>query len=67
MKFAPRALELVQNYYPKDIESALLAILSKAKSNVPNVGTGADVFRNYVKPSRNVRITPSERAVKNGI
>jgi alpha-amylase/alpha-mannosidase (GH57 family) len=67
MKFALRALELVQTYYPKDIESALLGILVKARSNVKGVGTGADVFRNYVKPSRVVKIYSSEKAVKNGV
>ena len=55
MKFALRAMELVQPYYKRDIEGQFLKILRQAKSNIPEQGTGEDVFNNLVKPAKNVK------------
>ncbi len=53
MRFALRAMELVQPYYPRDIEAQFLKILSQAKSNIPEQGTGADIFNTHVKTAKN--------------
>jgi hypothetical protein len=52
MKFASRAMELVQPYEKVEIEPRILAILRQAKSNLPDMGTGEDVFNRFVKPAR---------------
>lgn len=52
MKFALRAMELVQGYYKRDIETQFLKILRQAKSNIPEQGDGEEVFMNLVKPSK---------------
>ena len=52
LKFALRAIELVQPYDKKDLEGTLVKALSRAKSNIPGNGTGADVFENFVKPAK---------------
>ncbi|MCG3175748.1 MAG: hypothetical protein MOGMAGMI_00681 [Candidatus Omnitrophica bacterium] len=52
MKYALRAMELVQPYYLKDIEGPFLKILEAAKSNLPEMGSGADIFRDIVRPYR---------------
>ncbi len=62
MKFALRAMELVQPYYQREIEGQFLKILRQAKSNIPEQGNGEDVFNNLVKPSKNV----SEKISLNG-
>ena len=54
MKFALRVIELVQPYYKKDIEGAFNKLLSAAKSNIPEMGSGADIFNKFVKPVRAV-------------
>ncbi|MBI3251829.1 MAG: DUF3536 domain-containing protein [Candidatus Omnitrophica bacterium] len=45
MKFAARAAELVQPYVPDEIEPPFLKILADAKSNLPEMGTGADIYK----------------------
>ena len=54
MKFALRAMELVQPYQDKDLEGIFLKRMAQAKSNIPENGTGADVFERMVKPARAV-------------
>ena len=56
MKFAGRALELIQPFSPVAFEPGFLKILSKAKSNIPEQGTGKDVFEKFVKPAKETRI-----------
>ncbi|MFA7659038.1 MAG: DUF3536 domain-containing protein [Candidatus Gastranaerophilaceae bacterium] len=51
MKYAARAMQLVQNFTKKDLEKRFLEILSDAKSNFPELGTGKDIFEKVVKPS----------------
>lgn len=52
LKYALRAVELVQPYTRQPIEPAFVRILDQAKSNLPEHGTGADVFEKFVKPAR---------------
>lgn len=51
MKYAARAMQLAQSFSKKDLEKHFLDILSEAKSNFPEFGTGKDIFENFVKPS----------------
>lgn len=59
MKYAARVIQLTADFSEKDLESKFLEILSTAKSNIPNFGTGKDVYQNFVKPSI---ITPNQIA-----
>lgn len=52
LKYAGRALDYSQQAYPSDLRDRFLDQLSEARSNRPHEGTGADVFRRYVDPSR---------------
>ncbi len=56
MRFAYRALELMQPFSRTALEPGLVRILEKAKSNIPGMGTGKDVFEKFVKPAREVRV-----------
>lgn len=51
MKYAARAMQLAQIFCKKDIEKRFLEILSEAKSNFSEFGTGKDIFERFVKPS----------------
>lgn len=51
MKYAARAMQLAQNFTKKDIEKHFLELLSEAKSNFSEFGTGRDIFEKFVKPS----------------
>lgn len=51
MKYAARAMQLARNFAKKDIEKHFLELLSEAKSNFQEFGTGKDIFENFVKPS----------------
>lgn len=51
MKYALRAMQLASSFTTKDIETNFLTILSRAKSNIYNFGTGKDVYEKFVKPS----------------
>ena len=46
---ALRAMELVQPYHKGAIEPGFLKILAHAKSNLPEMGTGEDVFNRFVR------------------
>ncbi len=52
MKFALRAMELVQPYHQEEIEGRFLKILGQAKSNYPEHGSGADIFNRWVKAAK---------------
>ena len=54
MKFARRAMEMVQPYLKIPLEEHVLKILADAKSNLPEQGTGADIFRQWAKPHKGV-------------
>ena len=51
LKYAARAIQLCAIFSKKDFETKFLEILSDAKSNVKNYGTGKDIYINFVKPS----------------
>ncbi len=52
MKFAARAMELVQPYCKADLEEPFLKILVRAKSNIPEQGTGKDIFNEYARAAK---------------
>lgn len=51
MKYAARAMQLAAKFSNKNIEEHFLNILAEAKSNIPEHGTGKDIFERFVKPS----------------
>lgn len=51
MKYAARAMQLAASFSSKDYESKFLEILSEAKSNLSEYGTGKDIYERFVKPS----------------
>lgn len=51
MKYAARVMQLARSFVKKDFESRFLEILSEAKSNLPEFGSGKDVYERFVKPS----------------
>ncbi len=51
MKYAARAMQLAARFTNKNLEEKFLEILSQAKSNIPEFGTGKDIFERFVKPS----------------
>ena len=51
LKYAARAMQLAQVFSKKDLEKRFLEILSEAKSNFPEFGTGKEIFEKFVKPS----------------
>ena len=51
MKYAARAMQLAAKFTKKDFETHFTEILSEARSNITEYGTGRDIFNNFVKPS----------------
>ncbi len=51
MKYAARAMQLAANFSSEDFETPFLNILSEAKSNIKEFGTGKDIYQRWVKPS----------------
>lgn len=51
MKYAARAMQLASKFTTKNLEEKFLNILAEAKSNIPEHGTGKDIFERFVKPS----------------
>ena len=51
MKYAARAMQLASRFSGKNLEHKFLEILAEAKSNLPEFGTGKDVFEKFVRPS----------------
>ena len=59
MKYAARALQLASRFTKENFETKFLAILSEAKSNIQEFGTGKDIYERFVKPSV---VTPKQIA-----
>ncbi|GAK53697.1 glycoside hydrolase family 57 [Candidatus Moduliflexus flocculans] len=59
MRYAARALQLVEGLASPDLETKMLNVLDNAVSNMPQYGTGKMMYLNYVKPD----IFTPERAV----
>jgi alpha-amylase/alpha-mannosidase (GH57 family) len=55
MKYAARIFDLLETLGFESPETQFLDILSEAKSNIPEFGTGADVYRRFAEPTR---VTP---------
>lgn len=51
LRYAARAIELAERLSGERLEEGLLGFLSDAKSNRREMGTGADIYRRFVKPS----------------
>ncbi len=56
LMYASRAIELCKKWAVSDLEDGLLQHLEQAKSNDPQYKDGANVYREFVKPSQ---ITPA--------
>ena len=67
MRFALRAMELTQPYHKKDIEGPILKILARAQSNIPEHGTGEDIFNKFVRPSHPTQHAYHERRPDYGL
>ena len=51
MQYAARALQLSQELFPNvSLEEHFLELLAAGKSNLPELGTAADVYRRSIKP-----------------
>ena len=50
--YAGRAIQLAQELFGNGFEPHFLEALSKAHSNLPEVGTGADIYQKWVKPAQ---------------
>lgn len=51
MKYAARAMQLASEFCDEDFEGKFLEILDLAKSNIPELGTGRDIYEKFVRPS----------------
>jgi uncharacterized protein DUF3536 len=49
--YAARAVQLAQELFGDHIEQGFLEKLAEARSNLPEHGTGADIYRKWVKPA----------------
>lgn len=50
MRYAARAIQLVEDMSAPDLEARMLDVLAKAHSNMPQHGTGKTIYLNYAKP-----------------
>ena len=50
MKYAARAIGLMEQLRLPSVRDKFLEILREAKSNRPEMGTGADIYRRFVEP-----------------
>jgi len=50
IQYAGRVVQLAEKLFQNGVEAEFLNRLSQAKSNIPEMGTGKDVFEKYVKP-----------------
>ena len=51
MKYAARAMQLAASFTDEDFETEFVNILANAQSNIKEFGTGADIYKKFVKPS----------------
>jgi len=52
LKYAGRVLDLMADVGAQPPENRMLEVLAEARSNVPEMGTGADIFRRFIPLSR---------------
>jgi hypothetical protein len=51
LKYAARAIDLMEQLGLPSVRGQFLEMLSEAKSNRPALGTGADIFKLLVEPT----------------
>ena len=51
LRYALKAIYIAQEFTNEDLEKVLISYLKQAKSNLEYIGTGEDIFNNYVKSS----------------
>jgi alpha-amylase/alpha-mannosidase (GH57 family) len=51
LRYAGRAVQLAQDLFGDSIEREVLALLTRAKSNRPEMGTGRDLYEKNVRPN----------------
>jgi alpha-amylase/alpha-mannosidase (GH57 family) len=51
LKYAARAIQLAEQSTGVPVEKEFISRLSPARSNIPSIGNGADIYRRIVKPS----------------
>ncbi len=56
LKYAARAVDLMDQLELRSVRDRFLEILAEAKSNKPEMGTGADIYRRLVEPLKSRRI-----------
>ena len=49
--YAGRAVQLAQELFGDHLENGFVERMAAARSNLPQHGTGADIYRNWVKPA----------------
>ncbi|MBI4083075.1 MAG: DUF3536 domain-containing protein [Candidatus Lambdaproteobacteria bacterium] len=64
LKYAGRAMDLMQDVRADPPREAFLSLLAHAQSNIPELGHGADIFRRFVDP---IRAAPQRIASHLGI
>lgn len=52
LKYAARAIDLMEQLGLPSVRGCFLEILEEAKSNRPETGTGADIYRRFVEPMK---------------
>ncbi|MFB3907520.1 MAG: DUF3536 domain-containing protein [Candidatus Eisenbacteria bacterium] len=57
LMYAARAIELAQPFTRVGLEERLLGFLVEARSNVPEIGTGADIWKRWVAPRRKTHVS----------
>ena len=48
LKYAARTVQLIEELSGRSVEARVLEVLAEARSNIPEQGTGADVYRSQV-------------------
>ncbi len=51
IQYAGRVVQLAEQLFGKQFEPTFLEMLAAAKSNVPDCGNGANIYRQHVKPA----------------
>jgi hypothetical protein len=51
IQYAGRVVQLFEQTLGPPVESQFLELLAKAKSNMPEYGDGASIYRKHVKPA----------------
>ncbi|HXI23014.1 MAG TPA: DUF3536 domain-containing protein, partial [Pyrinomonadaceae bacterium] len=64
MKYAARAIDLMDQLGLPSVRDRFLEMLVEARSNRPEMGTGADIYRRFVEPlNPNLRAMPTNEGV----